>query len=254
MLRAREFRVWILISVLVLGGLAGALAGGAVRAASPRQIYAGLSVVISEVAWGGTAASTDDQWIELYNPGGLPINLSGWLLKINDTESNISLVGTIPAGGFFLLERAYDQTVSNLPADQVFLSVNGLSPGGGVLRLFAPGTILIDTANLYGVNGGGWTAGSASPGFYSMERVDLLPDGPGAWASNNGIVRNGLDANGDPLNGPLHPPPPQHLPAPILQLTPTLPPQPALLPIRRPAPQLPPRLALPHLLLRPPFQ
>lgn len=44
--------------------------------------------------------------------------------------------------------------------------------------------------------------GSGSPGYSSMQRADHLPpDGPANWSSNDGIWRNGLDCNGDPLNG-----------------------------------------------------
>ncbi|MBE3118666.1 MAG: lamin tail domain-containing protein, partial [Candidatus Atribacteria bacterium] len=197
MLRAREFRLWILCTVLVLGGLVGALTGGAVRATSPQQSYETLSVIISEVAWGGTLASTAE-WIELYNPGDQPIVLSGWRLVAGDTDPNILLAGTIPAGGFFLLEHKDDGTVSDITADQIFSTGSGLSDSGEVLRLFAPDSSLIDTANL---DGGGWPAGTASPYFFSMERVDIIPDGPSAWASNNGTVRNGRDAAINRLNG-----------------------------------------------------
>lgn len=200
MLRAREFRYWILCLLLALGSLVGALTGGAARAAQPQQSYGTLSVIISEVAWGGTAASPTHEWIELYNPGGLPINLTDWQLKVNATDPNISLAGTIPAGGFFLLE-AVDESISDIPADQTYDSASGLSDSGEVLRLFAPDSNEIDTANLAGVQGGGWPAGTASPGYFSMERVDMIPDGPSAWASNNGIVRNGLDAEFNQLNG-----------------------------------------------------
>ena len=41
-----------------------------------------------------------------------------------------------------------------------------------------------------------------APTTYSMERVDpLAPDTDGNWASNDGVIRNGRDANGNPING-----------------------------------------------------
>ena len=36
-----------------------------------------LAVLINEIAWAGTSASSSDEWIELYNPGQESINLSG---------------------------------------------------------------------------------------------------------------------------------------------------------------------------------
>ncbi|MCI0610803.1 MAG: lamin tail domain-containing protein, partial [Anaerolineae bacterium] len=77
-----------------------------------------LSVIINEVAWAGTtAALTSDEWIELYNPGASPVNLAGWVLKSPDGTPTIALTGTIPADGFFLLERTDDTTVSDIAAD-----------------------------------------------------------------------------------------------------------------------------------------
>ena len=38
-------------------------------------------VIINEIAWAGTAASVDDEWIELRNVGGEPVDLTGWTLR-----------------------------------------------------------------------------------------------------------------------------------------------------------------------------
>ena len=56
-----------------------------------------LDVIISEVAWGGTAANANDEWIELYNTTNVPIDLSGWTLSTIDLTPNIILTGSIPA-------------------------------------------------------------------------------------------------------------------------------------------------------------
>ncbi len=165
-------------------------------AAPPRQTYAPLSVIISEIAWSGTAASANDEWIELYNPSPMDIALTGWRLVADDGSPSIALTGTIRAGEFYLLERTDDDTISNIPADQIYSGA--LNNAGEVLRLKAPDNGDIDTAN---ADDGSWPAGSAAPDYYSMERRDLVPDAPSAWASNNGIIRNGEDANGNPING-----------------------------------------------------
>jgi hypothetical protein len=151
------------------------LTGGVVRAAPVGQSPAPLSVLISEIAWGGTAASPAHQWIELFNPGNQAVDLGGWQLVADGNDPNILLAGSVPAGGFYLLERTDDGTISNIPADLVFFSVQGLLETGNVLRLVAPGSILIDTANLAG---GAWPAGLVAPNPFSMERVNLVADGP----------------------------------------------------------------------------
>ena len=155
------------------------------------------SVVISEVAWGGTAASSADEWIELYNAGDGAVDLAGWTLEDSDGGITISLDGIVPAGGFFLLERTDDATVSDVPAGQFYTGILGNSGDGLVLR--DGGGTVVDMAN---GDGGPWPAGSGSPDYWSMERIDpAAPDADGNWTANDGQTRNGLDANGDPLNG-----------------------------------------------------
>jgi uncharacterized repeat protein (TIGR01451 family) len=155
-------------------------------------------VIISEVAWGGTRASSADEWIELYNNTGNIIDLAGWTLGNAGGGITISLQGVIPAQGFFLLERTNDDTVSDIPADQIY--TGGLSNGGDSLYLYDDSSQMIDSAN---GNGGGWPAGTGSPDYYSMERTGrTAADEDANWESNDGsIIHNGLDANGGPITG-----------------------------------------------------
>jgi len=78
------------------------------------------TVVINELAWAGTAAGTTDEWIELYNNTDRDIDRTGWRLVSDDGSPNITLSGTIPAHGFFLLERSDDRTISDVPTDQIY--------------------------------------------------------------------------------------------------------------------------------------
>ena len=159
------------------------------------------AVVINEVAWAGTAASTTDEWIELYNTTDGEIDLSGWRLVSDDGSPDIVLSGVIPARGFFLLERGDDETISDIPADQLYQGA--LSNSGETLRLFDPEGRLIDTAN---GDGGPWPAGTAAydtPPYASMERITpSAQDTDANWATNEPEwARNGLDADGNPLCG-----------------------------------------------------
>ena len=182
----------------LLAGVSGPAQRGEIVHAAPMRANA-LDVIISEVAWGGTAASTADEWIELYNPTGSDIVLTGWTLASSDASPTISLSGTIPAGGYFLLERTDDSTVSGIPASQIY--TGDLGNGGEVLTLQdnnVPTANIIDTAN---ISGAGWDAGSAASNYYSMERIGVVADSGTAWSSNNGVTRNGLDASGVAING-----------------------------------------------------
>ncbi len=157
--------------------------------------YDPQSVIISEVAWAGTAASSSDEWIELWNPGSTPVDLSGWTLT-DGGDIHIALSGTIEPGGYFLLERTRDGTISDIAADQIY--TGSLSNGGEILRLSDPSGNLIDTANN---NGGPWPAGSSAPVPLSMEHISDGAESDSSWCSNDGLHRNGADAYGNPING-----------------------------------------------------
>lgn len=95
------------------------------------------SVYINEVAWMGTDNSANDEWVEIYNDGSESVDLSGWMLFAGDGTPSINFSGTtntaIPAGGFYLLERTDDTTVSSITADLIY--VGALSNDGEVLIL-----------------------------------------------------------------------------------------------------------------------
>jgi hypothetical protein len=82
-------------------------------------------VVVSEVAWMGTAASSYDEWMELANNTGTDIDLNGWVLRSADGTPSITLSGIIPAHGRFLLERTDDTSVPDLAADLIYATGAG---------------------------------------------------------------------------------------------------------------------------------
>lgn len=106
-------------------------------------------IIINEIAWMGSASSSDAEWIEIKNTSGQKINLSGWELlntsgkiKITFSESD-----TIPAGGFFLLARGSvstpTSTATTNPANQKIYS-GGLTNTGDVLALVDPQCAISD--------------------------------------------------------------------------------------------------------------
>ena len=68
---------------------------------------------MNEIAWGGTAANAADEWIELYNTTDQAIALDGWSLAALDGGPAIALSGVVPPGGYFILERTDDGTISD---------------------------------------------------------------------------------------------------------------------------------------------
>ncbi len=160
-------------------------------------------LTISEIAWAGTASNTSDEWVELFNPTDQPIDVTGWLLTFGDNTIDLGrAVNTaIEPGGYFLLERTDDDTVSDIAADMTY--TGGLSNDGVILRLLDDTGELADTANAFLESG--WAAGSASKSevaYATMERIDPAgPDLADNWASNNGLITCGHDTAGKPING-----------------------------------------------------
>lgn len=92
------------------------------------------SVRVNEIAWMGTAISANNEWIELYNDDDVLVDLSGWTLFAEGVKKlSIPLSGTVAPKSFFLLERTNDDTVSGVPADQIY--TGALGNGGETLVL-----------------------------------------------------------------------------------------------------------------------
>ncbi|MDX6558687.1 MAG: uncharacterized protein QOF72_1736, partial [Blastocatellia bacterium] len=81
-------------------------------------------VVISQVYGGGgnAGATFKNDFIELFNRGASPVNVTGWTVQYaatgGTTWTNITaLSGTIPAGGYYLVQEAAGAGgTTNLPA------------------------------------------------------------------------------------------------------------------------------------------
>ena len=139
-----------------------------------------IEILINEVAWAGTMASSDDEWIELYNPSLTDtIDISGWRVVAESGTLDIVLPAgtTIGPDGYFLLERARPEVTN---AAHNFIYLGALSDSGEILRLRKPDGTIVDTANS---DGGAWPAGSLATAN-SMERMGILTDAPLAWVTN----------------------------------------------------------------------
>jgi len=139
------------------------------------QAVNSLDIVINEIAWMGTEISYNDEWIELYNNSGSPINLEGWILKTADGTPKINLTGTVVAKSFYLLERTDDNTVLDIPADQIYTGALGNT--GEKLELYDDSGNLIDSVDC----SGGWFAGDNKT-KQTMERKN--PQLSGSDSSN----------------------------------------------------------------------
>ena len=124
------------------------------------------NIVINEIAWMGTTTSANDEWIELYNGAGQPINFDGWTLKSEGGTPKILLSGIIANNGFYLLERTDENTLPGVSADQIYTGALGNS--GEDLKLYDNLGNLVDEVNC----GSGWCAGDNAL-KKTMERTSL---------------------------------------------------------------------------------
>lgn len=167
---------------------------------TPKPTQSGTAVIINEIAWMGTATSSNDEWLELYNPSSVSVDVSGWRLRsLTDNSPDITIAtASIDSYGFFLLERTDDTTISDILADQIY--TGALSNNGEVLELRDKNGSFQDLVSKSA--DGKWYAGE-NDGKYTMERINPAKAGNDLtnWATNNGIIRNGLDAGGNSING-----------------------------------------------------
>jgi hypothetical protein len=102
-------------------------------------------VVISEVQIEGNT-DVDDEFVELYNPTGTPVIMSGWRLAkktASGTQTDLvtTLNGTIPAQGFFLIAHTdYDGSVT----ENVTYSTNIIAANNTIVLYSDAGTTVVD--------------------------------------------------------------------------------------------------------------
>ena len=84
----------------------------------PIIVFASGEVRVSEIAWMGSSASANDEWIELENMTDTQLSLEGWELSSEDGQLSTVLRGSIMPRGFYLLERTDDNSAVGVSADQ----------------------------------------------------------------------------------------------------------------------------------------
>lgn len=142
------------------------------------------TVLINEVAWMGTTASPEHQWIELFNTTGTAIDLTGWTLRNTDTTFTITLSTTIPPYGYVLLERGTDDAIPEVPADQIF---------SGALKTSADGLVLLNPQNKAIDAVTSWFAGN-NTNKATMERTQFTSPGfqAASWITSTYAYSQGL--------------------------------------------------------------
>ncbi|OFM31778.1 ExeM/NucH family extracellular endonuclease [Corynebacterium sp. HMSC072A02] len=126
--RIGSLAIAALVSTCIVAPQAGAAADGS-------------NAVISEVYGGGGnkgAAFTND-FIELYNPTSADLDLTGWSVEYLSASGNSGgkheLSGSLPAGGYFLIQEGGGDTGEPLPSPDAEGNLN-LSGSKGSVKLY----------------------------------------------------------------------------------------------------------------------
>jgi hypothetical protein len=153
------------------------------------------TVVINEIAWMGTLASANDEWMELYNNTDAPVDLNGWKLVAIDGSPLIELSGQIAPHDYYLLERTSDETIKDIAADLIY--VGSLSNSGEKLELRNADGNIVDVVDC----AAGWHAGD-NTSKASMERISFFAaDSKDNWAANNELEICGQDSKNNNIIG-----------------------------------------------------
>ena len=168
MKRAGEFRGWAWIALLVLGSLVGALTGSRVFAA-PGKSLAQDNAVISEFRTKGPNG-INDEFIEVFNPSNVPINISRWGIWISDNVGITTKIYTFPdsipvsfptgiilaAGQHFLVANSGWTDVSGTVVPDGTYSGMDIRDDGGIALTLADNTPI----DQVGMGGAGFKEGS----------------------------------------------------------------------------------------------
>jgi len=106
-------------------------------------------VLLNEIAWAGSECPnrrecSNNEWIELYNPGTTTVSLAGWQLL--DKEKDIKIIfnekDNIPAKGYFLAMRGKTNFIPEIQVDKFYTgAMNNLDE---TIRLFDNNCVLVD--------------------------------------------------------------------------------------------------------------
>ena len=140
------------------------------------------SIIFNEIAWMGTGASSNDEWIELYNRSGQDIDLEGWQVidHANQIQISFEIGNNIEGKGFYLLERTDETTIEHIKAD--FIYTGTLSNNNESIYLFNANCNLEDLAQA----NPDWPAGDKG------EKRTMERDANLSWYSYSGDKENNI--------------------------------------------------------------
>lgn len=172
-------------------------------------------IIINEIAWSGTKANPEDEWIELKNISGYALSLDAVHLMNTTGTRDTTLSGIVSAQNttdntdLYLIERRTDATTADHSHITLFPL---LDDAGEAVQLVHEGTVLDQTPAVDTC--GGWCAGSLTTavrfsethGTYettrSMERSSVASGlFSSSWHPNDGYTKSAGDIGGNEVYG-----------------------------------------------------
>lgn len=172
-----RYTIYFLIIDLVLGLVRPATSWPVAQADA-------ATVVINELFWMGSSASSADEWVELRNTTDTPIDISHWSLTKKSSGQEVAMLelpanASIAAGGFFLISN-YANTSSSTTLGSLagFITTDvALSNSALQIKLYDTNHQLIDTADDGIGNPQAGLFDSAKHIYASAERNPIPGDG-----------------------------------------------------------------------------
>ena len=165
-------------------------------------------VIISELMWPGSTASTADEWIELYNPSDATVDLAGWTLTYRSGDEDkvmfvFDAAEILPRQTFLIANYAADHKNSLLAVQPQRVDAAISLPNTKLLlHLYdgdpQAGGQLIDVAD--DGRGAPFAGDSASKSAMVRIAFDQPGDQPESWAT--ATEQSGWDAGASELGTP----------------------------------------------------
>jgi len=163
------------------------LLGAATLALASPALAVSPDIVISQVYGGGgnSGATLTNDFIELFNRGVGPVDVTGWSVQYASASGSTwqvtALSGIIPAGGYYLVQEAQGAGGSQaLPTPDVVGTI-AMSATSGKVALVGTTTALSGTCpaayDLIGYGSANCAEGTAAPGLANTTAASRNADG-----------------------------------------------------------------------------
>lgn len=166
----------------------------------PAAPTAGLPVVVSELAYAATGGP-DHDLVELHNPSGEAIDMSGWTLG-GAATATLPPGTVLPARGFLVVPGDQEATASQRPSGTLVAGelADGVADGGGTVVIRDAGGAVRGQA-LYGTTAP-WPTAPAT-GAATLERTNPASSGvgPTAWRAS-ATAAGSPGSSGNPAGAP----------------------------------------------------